>query len=256
MMKAFILAAGKGTRLLPLTSRLPKPLIPVLGIPLLCYTLARIKTAGIDRVIINIHYRGERIVEFLAHHKNFGIEIELSEEGELLGTGGGIKKCSHQLVSPFMLLNADIICDLDLREFINHWQESGKTSMLAISEQGEPSVAVQNGSVIDFNGLVRSGIENNYSYFGQAIIKPEIFKCMPAGYSSLVTGGLIPLVETGRLDSYVHSGWWFDLGTPAGISKAEIFLETKKSINNLLASGEILLDQDYLNWFYQGVTEV
>ncbi|MDP8221165.1 MAG: nucleotidyltransferase family protein [Candidatus Stygibacter frigidus] len=255
-MKAFILAAGKGKRLLPLTQKLPKPMVPVNGIPLLCYTLARLRQAGIHELIINTWYLGDIIAAFLAHHNNFGFDISLSEETELLGTGGGISNCKELLKDTFLLINADIICDIPLTEFIKFQGNKGDISLLAVSAAGKPTVAVKGDQVKDFSNIIGTDLVDCCAYTGNAILTPEIFQCLPSGYSSLVTSGFIPLSIAGHLSYWTHQGWWLDVGKPQRLKDAEIFLETKKDINKLFTSLEFDLDQDYLNWMFQNSLEV
>ena len=88
-----IFAAGLGTRLKPLTDRIPKALVSVNGIPMLQHVILKLKQAGFTEIVINIHHFGEQIISFLQAHQNFGITVRISDEREeLLDTGGGIKK--------------------------------------------------------------------------------------------------------------------------------------------------------------------
>ncbi len=240
----------------PLTIKLPKALIPVNGIPLLCYTLARLREAGINEIIINACHLGEKLEGFLRHHANFGFDIYISSEEELLGTGGGIKKCEALLREPFLLLNADIICNLKLNLLIRKWQTYEKKSVLALSDKGDPSVAVVGEKVVDFSNLTGSGKSDNYAYFGQSVLTPEIFDYLPEGFSSIVTSGFIPLSRSGDLHYYEYQGWWFDLGTANRIKQAENFLKTKKNIYKLFTSMGLEPEQAYMDWLYQEMTEV
>lgn len=95
-MKAFLLAAGKGKRLLPYTKDNPKPLIKVGGISLIERNLQNISQSNIDEVIVNLHHYGEKIIDLLGDGSRFGLKISYSIEDELLGTGGGILKSIHQ----------------------------------------------------------------------------------------------------------------------------------------------------------------
>lgn len=255
-MKAFILAAGKGTRLMPLTQKLPKPLIPINGIPLICYTLARLKQAGIKELIINTWYQKEMIAKFFNHHHNFGFDIYLSEETELLGTGGGISQCRDLLKEPFLLINADIICDIDFSDLISFHEYNRTNSFLTVSETGEPTVAAKDDLVIDFSNLRCTGTKDNFAYTGSALLTPEIFQYLPSGYSSLVTSGFIPLSEAGHLTYWRHKGWWLDAGTQQRLIEAEKFIETKKDINKLFTSLKLNPDQDYLNEIFRNSLEV
>lgn len=111
-MRAMIFAAGLGTRLRPLTDRIPKALVPILGKQLLLWQIERLKTAGISRIIINVHHKAEQIIEYLHTNRNFGCEICISDEREgLLETGGGLRKALKEYPSdePTLALNADIL---------------------------------------------------------------------------------------------------------------------------------------------------
>ena len=103
-MKAFILAAGKGERLKPLTNNTPKPLIPVKGKPLLEWNLLKLKSAGITDVIINLHYLGDEIINYFGDGRNLNLNIQYSTEQNLLGTGGALIQGKFFLDdSPFIL---------------------------------------------------------------------------------------------------------------------------------------------------------
>ena len=109
-----ILAAGLGTRLRPLTDRIPKPLLPVAGRPMIDYTLAWVAAAGIRQVMINLHHMGDRIRQTVGRER-FGLEISYSEEPVILGTGGGLKRVERFFTdSPFLVVNADVLTAVDL----------------------------------------------------------------------------------------------------------------------------------------------
>ncbi len=119
-MNAFILAAGLGTRLRPLTDTMPKALVPVDGKPLLQYQIERLKAAGFQRIVVNVHHFAEQIIDFLNAHQNFGLDIRISDEREqLLETGGAIKRALPLFSdsSPILVHNVDILHNLDLRSF-------------------------------------------------------------------------------------------------------------------------------------------
>jgi NDP-sugar pyrophosphorylase family protein len=121
-MKAMILAAGLGTRLRPLTDDRPKALVEVGGRTLLEIALARLSSFGIGDVIVNVHHFADKIVEYLAAKRNFGMHIAISREEVLLDTGGGLKKAGYFFLQnsasaeePFILHNVDVISTIDLR---------------------------------------------------------------------------------------------------------------------------------------------
>lgn len=117
---AFILAAGLGTRLRPLTDTMPKALVPVAGKPLLQHLIERLKHAGFTRIVVNIHHFGEQIIDFLHANDNFGVDIRISDErGMLLETGGAVRKAMplFKTSRPVLVHNVDILHNLDVAEF-------------------------------------------------------------------------------------------------------------------------------------------
>ena len=123
-MKAMIFAAGLGTRLKPVTDTIPKALVPVNGKPLLEHIILKIKNAGFDEIIVNVHHFPDQIIEFIELNNQFGIRIEISDERDrLLETGGGIKKAEWFFDDnqPFLVHNVDILSNLDLKKlYTNH----------------------------------------------------------------------------------------------------------------------------------------
>lgn len=120
-MKAMIFAAGLGTRLKPFTDSRPKALVSVGGKPLLQHVIEKLKSAGYDEIILNVHHFADQIIDFVKANHSFGIRVEFSDErAKLLDTGGGIKKASHFFDDnkPFLLHNVDILSNLDLKKFI------------------------------------------------------------------------------------------------------------------------------------------
>ena len=120
MMQAMIFAAGLGTRLKPLTEKVPKALIEVGGMTLLERVVLKLKAAGVQRMVINVHHFSERVIRFIRAKDNFGMEVIISDESScLLDTGGGIKKAGHAFdpQSPVLLHNVDILSNADLQAF-------------------------------------------------------------------------------------------------------------------------------------------
>ena len=120
MMQAMIFAAGLGTRLKPLTEKVPKALIEVGGMTLLERVVLKLKAAGVQRMVINVHHFSERVIRFIHAKDNFGMEVIISDESScLLETGGGIKKAGHAFdpQSPVLLHNVDILSNADLQAF-------------------------------------------------------------------------------------------------------------------------------------------
>ena len=118
-MKAIILAGGRGKRLRPITDKIPKPLIPINGKPLIERTIKYLKKYGITEIIISSGYKSDLIEKFLKNKKNFGCEIIFSNEKTPLGTGGAIKKAlKHVDEESFLVLNGDIVTNIDLKKIL------------------------------------------------------------------------------------------------------------------------------------------
>jgi len=136
-MKAMIFAAGLGTRLRPLTDRMPKALVPVGGVPMLEQVIIKLKDAGYDEIVVNVHHFAEQIEDFLKEKENFGINISISDERDLLReTGGGIRHASSLLKgeSPFLVHNVDILSNLDFGWFSSQ-HRTGDLSTILVSKR-------------------------------------------------------------------------------------------------------------------------
>ena len=189
-----ILAAGMGTRLEPLTSKIPKALVPVRGTPMLQHVILKIKAAGFTNVTINIHHFGEQIIDFLASKNNFGITINISDERNyLLDTGGGIKQASRFLdgEEPFLVHNVDIISDVDLMAMYKSHISSNSLASLLVSQRQSTRQLMFNkdkhlcGWRNNETGAIKSFFPNfdlsnysEYAFGGIHVISPEIFRFM------------------------------------------------------------------------------
>ena len=140
-MYAFILAAGLGTRLRPLTDTMPKALVPVNGKPLLQHQIERLRDAGFRHIVINVHHFAQQIIDFLAAHENFGLDIRISDETkELLETGGALKAAAPLFRTfngderqPILIHNVDILHNLNLRTFCQEHADASTSTLLVSS---------------------------------------------------------------------------------------------------------------------------
>ena len=237
-MKAFILAAGFGSRLRPITNTVPKPLIPVLNLPSICYTLALLKEAGIDTVICNVHHHAERIRRFFSENQSFGMDMHISEETTILGTGGGLKHCEDMLGhETFVLINSDIIADFNLKSFIDFHNSSGNEGSLMLFETPDAKtigdVGIDESKVWDFRNMRNTGLRSDYIYAGAAVLNPSIFRFLSKGISSIVDTGFTGLITHESLGYFRHEGFWQDIGTPESFWQANI-----KNRENILQIGK------------------
>jgi NDP-sugar pyrophosphorylase family protein len=137
-MKAMILAAGKGTRLAPLTENTPKALIKVQGVPLLQHCILYFKYFGISDIIINVHHLADQIIDFLALNNNFGLRIAVSDERDgLLDTGGGLHKARWFFDdgNPFFLATSDVITNLNLESLYSNHLLNKPLATLAVKQR-------------------------------------------------------------------------------------------------------------------------
>ncbi|MDD4971615.1 MAG: nucleotidyltransferase family protein [Paludibacter sp.] len=192
-MKALIFAAGLGTRLKPLTDTLPKALIPIAGKPLLEHVILKLKAAGFNEIIVNVHHFPDQIIDFLKANNNFDIRIEVSDERDcLLDTGGGVRNTAWFFDDgkPFLVHNVDILSNLDLKALYSEHLASGSLATLVVSKRdtfryllfdddkrlcgwinektGETKPVVFQ-DITCFNKLAFSGIQ---------MLSPKIFKLM------------------------------------------------------------------------------
>ena len=131
-----IFAAGLGTRLKPLTDTMPKALVPVGGKPLIEHVVEKLKVAGVERIVVNVHHFARQVVDYLQETDNFGVDISISDESaKLLDTGGGLKKAAPLFKpdAPVLIHNVDILSNVDLRWLYENSKDSGAT--LLVSER-------------------------------------------------------------------------------------------------------------------------
>lgn len=224
---AMILAAGFGTRMKPLTLSRPKPLLPVLGRPMIDHALDHVVEAGIGQAVVNLHYLGDMIRDHLAIRDT--PRIAFSEEDPILETGGGIRHALPWLsTKPFAVLNADAIWagGNPLRPLLEAWRPAQMSALLLLVPKTRARGYTRPGDFFLEGDLPRrrgNAPSARFVYTGAQIIAPEAFADAPEGAFSL---NLIwdRLLAAGRLHAVVHPGSWVDVGTPAGLDEAEAAL--------------------------------
>ncbi len=212
-MKAMILAAGLGTRLLPLTKKLPKPLIEVAGKPLLSHQIDWLKAAGIHEIVINLHHLGENIESHLGGGQRFGVSIQYSREPELLDTGGGIAKALPLLGdAPFIWMLGDIWCP-DI-EFPDTLPPASLAHLVLCPMHGKRSYG-------DFdlvaNRVVRSS-HRPFIFTGVGLLHPTLFENCPEGSFSMTHDLLFHRLESGEVTGELYAGDWADIGSLESLS--------------------------------------
>lgn len=238
MTRAMIFAAGLGTRLKPFTDKHPKALAPVNGKPLLQRNIEYLKKFGITDFIVNVHHFADQIIEFLEKNNNFGVKVAISHEvGEPLETGGGLKKASwffEDCTTPFVVMNADILTDMDLKKMSSYHKKKNGLVTLAVTQRKTSRNFLFN----DDHLLV--GWENNKTgeqkiSRSSVVTYPGAFTCVhiiePRMLGMIRQEGKFSIIDTyldlaKNNDIYVydHTGdVVVDVGKPEAIQKAELF---------------------------------
>lgn len=229
--RAMLLAAGKGERLRPLTERIPKPLIPVGGRPMIHRILDLLAAAGIADIHINTHHLGEQLSGALGDGARWGVSLTYHPETEILGTGGGLlaarKACPAFADGPFVMINSDILTDIDLAPVIARHLEDPPLATLVLrpdpdAERYGVIGADGDGRIRRFLKLDLGGARHDYMFTGIQVLSPEIFDYMPGGGPFPITDSYLAALEDGAsLGAWVHEGYWKDMGTPERLLEAE-----------------------------------
>ncbi|HEB71165.1 MAG TPA: NDP-sugar synthase [Nitrospirae bacterium] len=229
-MNVMILAAGLGTRLLPITKNIPKPLLPVIDKTLLQIAIETACKADPNIVVINASYLSDKIIKFLTG-RDFGVEIKVSVEPDLLGTAGGIKAVEKWLnKDDFGVINSDIITTVDWDALENTHKTSGATATLMLRGNPDPAIygplcVNEKGRVVRFVNTKNrdlSGGEPLLMFTGVSMMSPSIFERIPGGRAVEISSEIYsPMVASGEsLYGYVTQAEWTDAGSMENYHKA------------------------------------
>jgi NDP-sugar pyrophosphorylase family protein len=226
-----VLAAGRGTRLAPLTDTTPKPLVPVAGRPLLEHILEFLRAGGIEEVVINLHHLGRRIESYLGDGSRFGLHIRYSWEDPILDTGGGIKRAESMLAGePFVVMNGDSLLELRLREVLAAHERSGALATLVL--RPDPDAARYGLVELDGSDRVRrivglpAGVQGSLRGFmfpGLHVLQPDIFRWMEADVAYSVMRVTYPraLAAGQHVHGLVTTARWINIDTPEALAAAD-----------------------------------
>ena len=230
---AMVMAAGLGKRMRPLTATRPKPLVEVAGKPLIDHVLDRLRSAGVGKIVVNVHYLADAMEAHLAS-RAADLDVTISDERELLlETGGGLVQAANMIDDdPFLVVNSDNYW-LDgpadtLRLLASAWDDARMDALLLLVPLARANCHAGQG---DFHmsaaGALRrrkSGAVAPFVYTGIQMVSKRLFEGdMPSGpFSTNILWDRA--IEAGRCFGAVHQGLWFDIGAPANIKKAEALL--------------------------------
>ncbi len=240
-MKAMILAAGRGTRLQPLTHKIPKALVRAGGMSLLERLLRKLKVQGFDHIVINVHHHAHMIREFLTEKDHFGIRIDISDESEaLLETGGGILHAKEFLngKEAFLVHNVDILSDLDLTGIWQEHESSGALATLAVKNRNtsryllfDKQLRMKGWENRNSGERIIPGGENDetkllpLAFSGIHVINPQIFDLFEEQGSFSIIKTYLRLCSEHYIKAFRHDeGLWIDAGKPEGLQAANTLL--------------------------------
>ncbi len=211
-MKAMILAAGRGKRMMPLTETLPKPMLKINDKPLLEHHINRLRVAGITDIVINLAWQGEKIVQYFGNGAKFGVKIQYSHEpAGGLETAGGIIQALPLLGEQFIVINGDVFTDYDVSSLMQLHLQAGEAHIVLVENPAHNLGG-------DFALSHVSQDSQKYTFSGISRYHAEFFK----GYSA----GVCPLgpILREKLNEYqvsteLYLGQWDDIGTPARLDE-------------------------------------
>ncbi|MCY3885162.1 MAG: nucleotidyltransferase family protein [Gammaproteobacteria bacterium] len=211
-----ILAAGKGTRLFPLTETVPKPMILINSEPLIVHQIRWLKRAGVQDIVVNIHHLADQIETCLGSGRHLGVRITLSRETKLLETGGGIAKALKFLgKEPFIVLNGDIWTNFQFRLLAQATTEYAHLVLRHIDAEGGRDFALNNGLV----SRSKDPVDHTHTFCGISVLHPRIFEETSSESFSLTRDLLFRLTNEGKVTGELFDGAWVDIGSPQGLKR-------------------------------------
>lgn len=222
-MKAVIIAGGLGTRLRPLTYNLPKPVVPLVNIPMVMHQISLLVRHGIRDIILNLHYLPESIKMILSKERELGVNIEFSIEETPLGTCGAVKNAEQFFNDePLLVFNGDTLSDINLTELIAFHKKNKAKATLTLVKVPDPTayglvVVDDKGRIIEFvekPTYQKGGI--NTINAGCYVIDPSVWKKVPSKQNYSFEKQLFPglIKDKEPFYAFVSEGYWIDIGTP------------------------------------------
>lgn len=218
-MKAMVLAAGFGTRLVPISHCRPKPAIPFLNRPLVCHVLDWLAGAGVREAVVNLHHLPERMREAVEGCRRNELTTRLSFEPEILGTGGGIDRARQWLEGnePFVSVNAKVFTDINLGPALELFARTDALAVMIVvpndgSRQFNPVLLDSNGRVAAFS---KERNDDGFIFTGIQIVSPRIFSHLPTGRFSDTVNDIYPAARKAGEAVYasIHAGTWLEFST-------------------------------------------
>jgi NDP-mannose synthase len=222
-MKAVLLSGGKGTRLRPYTVNFPKPLMPIGETPILEFVIKKLKTNGISDILIATGYLDEMIKLYFGNGEKWGVNISYSKEEKPLGTAGPLSLLKDFLDDRFILMNGDVISDLDLSSMLKFHIDNSSMATIASSER---EVQIDYGVIkSDPTGVLTGWDEKPVIYYrvsmGIYLLEKEIIDYIPLNQFYNIPDVFLDLIKKSqKVTTFLHKGYWLDIGRPEDYEKA------------------------------------
>lgn len=221
-MKAVIMAGGKGTRLQPLTNRMPKPMVPLLERPCMEYVVELLQAHGIFEIAVTLQYLPEVIKQHFGDGSAHGVRLHYFEEATPLGTAGSVKNASDFLDETFLVISGDALTDFDLTQAIHFHRETGALGTLMLSQADDPTrfgvvTTDAAGRIVRFQEKpTEEDVCSDTVNTGIYVLEPKLLDLCESGVAYDFGKQLFPrALEQGLpLYGYRGQGYWSDIGTP------------------------------------------
>lgn len=252
-MQALILAGGEGTRLRPLTTTIPKPVVPLAGQPFISFMIEWLWGHGVDDVILACGFMADGVRDVLGDGSSLGVRLRYVEEPEPLGTGGALKYAEELLDERFFMLNGDVLTDIDLSAELAQHERTGARATLALYPVDDPSAygLVRRNEDLSVKQFLEKPspeeIDTNLVNAGAYILERELLSGLaPAGTKISIERDVFPQLVGHGLYGYEAHGYWMDIGTPERYLQATFdILEGRVDTEigaRLQAAGRVLAD--------------
>ena len=219
-MQALILAGGEGTRLRPLTSTVPKPVVPLVDRPFIAFMIDWLREHDVDDIVMSCGHLASGVRNVLGDGEAFGIRLRYVEEPRPLGTGGALKFAEQLLDERFLMLNGDVLTDLDLSGQIAQHERTGATATLALTPVEDPSAyglvrIAEDCTVTEFvEKPAPDQIDTRNISAGVYVLERSVLELLPAGEPASIERDVFPRLVGDGLYGCVSRGYWLDIGTP------------------------------------------
>src|ERR1700733_2548875 len=220
-MQAVILVGGEGTRLRPLTSTVPKPVVPLVDRPFISFMLEWLKKHGIDDVIMSCGFLATSVRNVLGDGSELGVRLRFVEEPDPRGTAGALKFASSMLDEHFLMLNGDVLTDIDLTAQMAQHEQTGAKATLALVPVSDPSAyglvhLNEDRSVRDFVEKPNpDAIDTNLISAGAYVLEREILELVAPDRNVSIEREVWPLLVGDGLYGFASDSYWLDIGTPS-----------------------------------------